>query len=98
MECNRHPNQPRSARTYVNQEIDATLYAHSKLGRPKGIVSRARGLFVDIGDRYHLTPSQRLPIIKSALNRKDIPEQWRKDYRKIEKEYKKLQREHKPFA
>ncbi len=93
-----HPFQPRSARVYANQEIDATLHAYNKLGRPAGIVNRARGIFVDIGDRYNLTPSQRLPIIKSVLSRKDIPQQWRKDYKKIEKEYNKLQREHKPFA
>ena len=84
----RHPDRPRNPAVFAGQEIDATLYAYKKLGRPTHILGQLRGIFNDLNWReYKVSRTRALSIIKRKLFRTpNIPISWKSDYFKLQKE------------
>lgn len=80
---------PLRAKSYIREEIQASLYAYNKVGNPRAIYHRLLGIFKDAIKTYKIQPRQALEYIKFYIRQDNIPLQWKRDYLKLVIAYKK---------
>ncbi len=89
----RHPDRPRTPGRFVGNELDAHLYAYERTGRPRHLLMKLRGIFIDlVSPLYRLSYSKALDIIGGELQDRDIPLGWKDDYCKLVVEVEDAQR------
>jgi hypothetical protein len=78
---------PNDVRKFVKNEVDAHVYAYNKLGQPKDIKGRLRGLHSQItGEDYNSGWDNGIKHIDKAINRKSVPQSWKKEWGEVKKE------------
>jgi hypothetical protein len=78
---------------YIKDELDAELYAHKKTNKSQHIKAFLRGEFMQIaeGDPQlphlrHTTWKDAIKVMDKAMERDDIPETWKEDWKEVRKE------------
>jgi len=77
---------PDSAEELVSDEIDAWLLTYKKLGRPKSLLGRFRGLVLDCYRQFGTPPNRTKDLIKVKLMSRKSPKRWLKELNIYEEE------------
>jgi len=78
--------EPDSAEELVSDEVDAWLLTYKKLGRPKSILSRFRGIVLDCSNKFGTPPNRTKDLIKVKLMSRKSPKRWLKELNIYEEE------------
>lgn len=76
----KHPEKPRSPTRFIENEIEADLYAYRKSRQPVHIKRTLAGLYWILTGEYTLKHKKALSIITNIMKRKDIPKTWKQDW------------------
>ncbi len=79
----RHPLNPRKASDYIDQELDANLYAKNKTGLHKHIKHRIVGIATSVRDDYKMPIRKTVRLVAKEMRRKDVPREWKDDFNHV---------------
>ena len=88
-----HSENPRTYKTFIDQELEAWEYAWKKSQSPLHIKQKIRAIFNDClpyVKAKQVTPLQTIKYIKQKLYSLDIPDSWKQDYDEVLVEFKKI--------
>jgi hypothetical protein len=77
-----HPDKPRDAKTCIDNEIEAELYAQNKT-RIRGTRGWYSGLLDSLYEDYKIDHGTAIVMIGERLRRHKVPDAWWRDYRKV---------------
>jgi hypothetical protein len=91
----RHPESPRTYRTFLDHELEAYEYAWKKSKSPSHIKAKFRGMFNSCASYIkngQATPRQVIQYMKKKLFSLDVPDAWKQDYNEVLVEFNKAYR------
>jgi hypothetical protein len=84
-------HDPKTPQGFARQEVDATLYAYNKRKQPQRVGAQLTAIFNDIThENYNASPRVAAKALDKAINRKDIPANWKRDWRDVRKSAEKV--------
>jgi len=72
---------------FVKSELAAHKYAYEKIGAPKGIIEKLRGIYNEMRTNYDVDPHEAWAMLERELERINPPESWKADIDRLRMEY-----------
>ena len=79
----RHPLNPRKASDYINQEIEANLYARDKTGQHRHIKHRIIGIANVVSEDYKMPIKKTVRMVAKEMKRNKVPKEWKDDFNHV---------------
>ena len=87
----RHPDFPRTYKTYIDHELEAWEYSWKKTGLGRHMKGTIASLFNNCLPTYiknkQVTPHRVMHYIGWKINHLDMPDTWKEDYREVLKDF-----------